>query len=186
MVIFWARCCIILFFKKIIRVALESRTLIWVPLLQAMTLNKLFSYHESRLLSRSLALVTILIFDLSTKRSVMWPKITQNDLWPHLCCGHICNSTLKRSLLPSTFFFQNLTETPHTYITFIYIKYYVQNEWLYSFFFSEQSSGKTTIGYTHGHQRNRTRRLEVCKFICACQQHHNNKVPITLLLVSAY
>ena len=39
MVIFWARCCIILFFKKKIRVALESRTLIWVPLLQAMTLN---------------------------------------------------------------------------------------------------------------------------------------------------
>ena len=40
MVIFWARCCIILFFKKKIRVALESRTLIWVPLLRAMTLKK--------------------------------------------------------------------------------------------------------------------------------------------------
>ena len=33
--------CIILFFKKKILVALESRTLIWVPLLQAMTLKEL-------------------------------------------------------------------------------------------------------------------------------------------------
>ena len=39
MVIFWARCCIILFFLKKIRVALESQTLIWVPLLQAKTLK---------------------------------------------------------------------------------------------------------------------------------------------------
>ena len=36
---YWARCCIIVFFKKKTRLALESRTLIWVPLLQAMTLK---------------------------------------------------------------------------------------------------------------------------------------------------
>ena len=40
MVIFWARCCIILFFLNKIRVALESRALIWVPLLLAITLNQ--------------------------------------------------------------------------------------------------------------------------------------------------
>ena len=45
-VIFWARCCVILFFKKKIRVALESRSLIWVPLLQAMTLNSIFNFYS--------------------------------------------------------------------------------------------------------------------------------------------
>ena len=41
MVIFWAQCCIILFSLKKNRVALESRTLVWVPLLQAKTLNQI-------------------------------------------------------------------------------------------------------------------------------------------------
>ena len=45
MVIFWARCCITLFSKKKIRVAFESRTLIWVPLLQAMTLKYFHIRH---------------------------------------------------------------------------------------------------------------------------------------------
>ena len=48
---FWARCCIILIFLKKIRVALESRTLIWVPLLQAMTVNvkrEFFTIHTEQ------------------------------------------------------------------------------------------------------------------------------------------
>ena len=35
-----------IFFKKKIRVALESRTLIWVPLLQAMTLKLKQNYMQ--------------------------------------------------------------------------------------------------------------------------------------------
>ena len=42
---FWARCCVILFFKKNICVALESRTLIWVLLLQAMTLKYHYNWY---------------------------------------------------------------------------------------------------------------------------------------------
>ena len=70
-----------------------------------------FSNHVSRLLSRSHTFAIIVILDLKIHQS-MWihwpffPKIWTkghwplDDLWPHVCWGHMCDST-QGSLCPS-------------------------------------------------------------------------------------
>ena len=70
-----------------------------------------FSNHVSRLLSRSHTFAIIVILDLKIHQS-MWihwlffPKtLTKghwplDDLWPHVCWGHMCDST-QGSLCPS-------------------------------------------------------------------------------------
>ena len=70
-----------------------------------------FSNHESRLLSRAHTFAIIVILDLKIHQS-MWihwsffPKTWTkghwplHDLWPHVCWGHMCDST-QGSLCPS-------------------------------------------------------------------------------------
>ena len=64
-----------------------------------------FSIHKSRLLSRAHTFAIIVILDLwihwsffpKTWTKGHWPL---HDLWPHVCWGHICDST-QGSLCPS-------------------------------------------------------------------------------------
>ena len=75
-------------------------------------LTRRFSNHESRLLSRAHTFAIIVILDLKIHQS-MWihwslffPKTWTkgywplHDLWPHVCWGHMCDST-QGSLCPS-------------------------------------------------------------------------------------
>ena len=70
-----------------------------------------FSNHESRLLSRSHTFAIIVILDLKIHQSmwIHWPFFPKtwtkghwplDDLWPHVCWGHMCDST-QGSLCPS-------------------------------------------------------------------------------------
>ena len=67
-----------------------------------------------------------------------WPL---DDLWPHVCWGHMCDST-QGSLCPSPMtihqcmwiqwsILQNTTYI-HTYTYYVHTTYYVQNEWSHS------------------------------------------------------
>ena len=78
---------------------------------QGIVKTRRFSNHKSRLLSRSHTFAIIVISDLKIHQS-MWihwpffPKTWTNghwpldDLWPHVCWGHMCDST-QGSLCPS-------------------------------------------------------------------------------------
>ena len=72
-----------------------------------------------------------------------WPL---DDLWPHICWGHMCEST-QGSLCPSPMGIHQcmriqwpiLQKLPHTYTYYIHIlhthtTYYVQNQWSHSLF----------------------------------------------------
>ena len=70
-----------------------------------------FSNHVSRLLSRSHTFAIIVILDLKIHQSmwIHWPFFPKtwtkghwplDDLWPHVCWGHMCDST-QGSLCPS-------------------------------------------------------------------------------------
>ena len=70
-----------------------------------------FSNHVSRLLSRSHTFAIIVILDLKIHHSmwIHWPFFPKtwtkghwplDDLWPHVCWGHMCDST-QGSLCPS-------------------------------------------------------------------------------------
>ena len=67
-----------------------------------------------------------------------WPL---DDLWPHVCWGHMCDST-QGSLCPSPMtihqcmwiqwsILQNTTYI-HTHTYYVHTTYYVQNEWSHS------------------------------------------------------
>ena len=115
----------------------------------------------SRLFSRSHTFAIIVILDLKIHQSmwIHWPFFPKtwtkghwplDDLWPHVCWGHMCDST-QGSLCPSPMtihqcmwiqwsILQNTTyiHILHTYYilhTTYYIlhtTYYIQNEWSYS------------------------------------------------------
>ena len=69
-----------------------------------------------------------------------WPL---DDLWPHVCWGHMCDST-QGSLCPSPmtkhqcmWIQWSICKLPHTYIHilrtyYVHTTYYVQNEWSHS------------------------------------------------------
>ena len=70
-----------------------------------------FSNHESRLISWSHTYAIIVILDLKIHQSmwIHWPFFPKtwtkghwslDDLWPHVCWGHMCDST-QGSLCPS-------------------------------------------------------------------------------------
>ena len=70
-----------------------------------------FSNHVSRMLSRSHTFAIIVILDLKIHQSmwIHWPVFPKtwtkghwplDDLWPHVCWGHMCDST-QGSLCPS-------------------------------------------------------------------------------------
>ena len=70
-----------------------------------------FLNHVSRLLSRSHTFAIIVILDLKIHQSmwIHWPFFSKtwikghwplDDLWPHVCWGHMCDST-QGSLCPS-------------------------------------------------------------------------------------
>ena len=107
-----------------------------------------FSNHESRLLSRAHTFAIIVILDLKIHQSmwihwsffpITWTKghWPLDDLWPHVCWGHICDST-HGSLCPSPMTIHQcmwiqwsilqITTYIHTYTTCILRTYYVQNE----------------------------------------------------------
>ena len=111
-----------------------------------------FSNHVSRLLSRSHTFAIIVILDLKIHQSmwIHWPFFPKtwtkghwplDDLWPHVCWGHMCDST-QGSLCPSPMtihqcmwiqwsILQNTTYI-HTHTYILHTTYYVQNEWSHS------------------------------------------------------
>ena len=110
-----------------------------------------FSNRESRLLSRSHTYAIIVILDLKIHQSmwIHWPVFSKNltkghwpldDLWPHVCWGHMCDST-QGSLCPSPMGIHQcmwiqwsilqITAYIHTH-AYILRTYYIQNEWSYS------------------------------------------------------
>ena len=116
--------------------------------------NKAVLEPVSRLLSRSHTFAIIVILDLKIHQS-MWihwsffPKTWTkghwplDDLWPHVCWGHMCDST-QGSLCPSPMtihqcmwiqwsILQNTTyiHVLHTYTYYIHTTY-IQNEWSHS------------------------------------------------------
>ena len=100
-------------------------------------ITRRFSNHVTRLLSRSHTFAIIVILDLKIHRSmwIHWPYFPKtwtkghwplDDFWPHVCWGHMCDST-QGSLCPSQMtihqymwiqwsILQNTTYTLHTYI----------------------------------------------------------------------
>ena len=94
-----------------------------------------FSNHVSRLLSRSHTFAIIVILDLKIHQSmwIHWPFFPKtwtkghwplDDLWPHVCWGHMCDST-PGSLSPSPMTIHQcmwiqsrdqFCKIPHTYI----------------------------------------------------------------------
>ena len=74
-------------------------------------LTRWFSNHESRLLSRSHTFAIIVILDMKIHQHmwIHWPFFPKtwtkgnwplDDLWPHVCWGHMCDS-IQGSLCPS-------------------------------------------------------------------------------------
>ena len=111
------------------------------------TPTRRFSNHESRLLSRSHTFAIILILDLKIHQSmwIHWPFFPKtwtkghwpiDDLWPHVCWGHMCDST-QGSLCPSPMGIHQcmwiqwsilqITTYIHTYIHTTYI---LRTEWV--------------------------------------------------------
>ena len=105
-----------------------------------------FSNHVSLLLSRSHTFAIIVILDLKIHQS-MWihwlffPKTWTkghwplDDLWPHVCWGHMCDST-QGSLCPSPMTIHQcmwiqwsiLQNTTYIHILHTTYTYYIQNE----------------------------------------------------------
>ena len=124
-----------------------------------------FSNHVSRLLLRShtFAIIVILMLDLKIHRSmwIHWPFFPKtwtkghwplDDLWPHVCWGHMCDST-QGSLCPSPMTIHQcmwiqwsiLQNTTYTYYIHTTYTYYIQNEWSHSLFLnSVQARQKNT------------------------------------------
>ena len=108
-----------------------------------------FSNHESRLLSRSHTYAIIVILDLKIHQS-MWihgpffPKTWTkghwplDDLWPHVCWGHMCDST-QGSLCPSPMgihqcicgYSDQFCKLPHTY-TYIHTTYILRTYYVHT------------------------------------------------------
>ena len=117
----------------------------------SLIIRRRFSNHESRLLSRAHTFAIIVILDFKIHQSMWihwsffpkswtkgyWPL---HDLWPHVCWGHMCDST-QGSLCPSPMtihqysiingYSDEFCKLPHIY-THILHTYYVQNEWSHS------------------------------------------------------
>ena len=84
---------------------------IWAKFSAFYKKTRRFSNHESRLLSQSHTYAIIVILDLKIHQSmwIHWPFFPKtwtkghwplDDLWPHVCWGHMCDST-QGSLCPS-------------------------------------------------------------------------------------
>ena len=101
------------------------------------TKTRRFPNHESRLLSRAHTFAIIVILDLKIHQS-MWihwsffPKTWTkghwplHDLWPHVCWGHMCDST-QGSLCPSPMTIHqcmwiqwSIFKLPHIYTYYIH------------------------------------------------------------------
>ena len=111
------------------------------------TQTRRFSNHESRLLSRSHTFAIIVILDLKIQSMwIHWPFFPKtwskghwplDDLWPHVCWGHMCDSTqrtIHQCMWIQWSILQNTTYI-HTYYilhTYILRTSYVQNEWSHS------------------------------------------------------
>ena len=91
----------------------------------------------------------IVILDLKIHQSmwIHWPFFPKtwtkghwplDDLWPHVCWGHMCDST-HGSLCPRPmtihkcmWYSDQCCKIPHTYTYYVLRTYYVQNEWSHS------------------------------------------------------
>ena len=78
-----------------------------------------------------------------------WPL---DDLWPHICWGHMCDST-QGSLCPSPMGINqcmwiqwSILQITTYYILHTYIRYILHTEWVITSSLSEHSSGETKIG----------------------------------------
>ena len=87
------------------------RSINWLTTVHISIITRRFSNHVSRLLSRSHTFAIIVILDLKIHQSmwIHWPFFPKtwtkghwplDDLWPHVCWGHMCDST-QGSLCPS-------------------------------------------------------------------------------------
>ena len=90
---------------------LEVKVIRILSILEFQCITRQFSNHESCLLSRSHTFAIIVILDLKIHQSmwIHWPFFPKtwtkghwpvDDLWPHVCWGHMCDST-QGSLCPS-------------------------------------------------------------------------------------
>ena len=124
-----------------------------------------FSNHVSRLLSRShtFAIIVILGLEINQSMWIHWPFFPKtwtkghwplDDLWPHICWGHMCDST-QGSLRPSPMtihqcmwiqwsILQNTTYILHTTYT-----YYIQNEWSHSLLLNSVQARQKQHEMTH-------------------------------------
>ena len=133
---------------------LEEWKQIWLWLEQLISHSKIiwswniktrrFSNHESHLLSRSHTYAIIVILDLKLHQSmwIHWPFFPKtwtkghwplDYLWPHVCWGHMCDST-QGSLCPSPMGIHQCMWIQWSILqitTYIHT-YYVQNEWSHS------------------------------------------------------
>ena len=109
--------------------------------------NKAVSNHESRLLSRSHTFAIIVILDLKIQNMwIHWPFFPKtwtkghwplDDLWPHVCWGHMCDST-QGSLCPSPMTIHQcmwiqwsiLQNTTYIHTYYILHTYILRTEWV--------------------------------------------------------
>ena len=95
---------------------------------------------------------TLTLFVKKTWTKGHWPL---DDLWPHICWGHTCDST-QGSLCPSPMGIHQcmliqwsiLQKLPHTYTYILHTTYYAQNQWSHSLFLNYvQARQKGVIGW---------------------------------------
>ena len=122
-----------------------------------------FSNHVSRLLSRSHTFAIIVILDLKIHQSmwIHWPFFPKtwtkghwplHDLWPHVCWGHMCDST-QGSLCPSPMTIHQcmwiqwsiLQNTTYIHIHTTYYIHILHTEWVITYSLTELSSGETKM-----------------------------------------
>ena len=118
-----------------------------------------FSNHVSRLLSRSHTFAIIVILDLKIHQSmrIHWPFFPKtwtkghwplDDLWSHVCWGHMCDST-QGSLCPSPMTIHQCMWIQWSILqntTYIHTTYYVQNEWSHSLLLNSVQARQKTYG----------------------------------------
>ena len=149
-----------------------------------------FSNHESRLLSRAHTVAIIVILDLKIYQSmwIHWPFFPKtwtkghwplDDLWPHVCWGHMCDST-QGSLCPSPMtihhcmwiqwsILQNTTYIhvgPTTYILHTTYTYYIQNEWSHSLLLNSVQARQKKLVHIFDEKKMYFPFLNRCNCVC--------------------
>ena len=118
-----------------------------------------------------------------------WPL---DDLWPHVCWGHMCDST-QGSLCPSPMtihqcmYSDQFCKIPHTY-TYIHTTYYVQNEWSHSLLLNSVQARQKVNEYLfcYTNEKNYTIHTQMYMWYVPFVKHKSKQPPFSDRLSDLY